>query len=251
MKDIILIGSGNVATHLGNSLKKRGFNIVQVWSKHINNAKILANRLDCESTSSIKQLKKADLYILAVKDDAINQIISQLKDITIVHTSGSIDIEVFNHRVSNYGVFYPLQTFNKNVDLDLSKTPICIEANNKKFENKLMNIARELSRNVIQLDSESRRALHIAAVFACNFSNHMYTISEKILSESNLDFRLLLPLINQTVTKLKDHNPSEIQTGPAKRNDKQLIDSHIIGIKDAKFKELYTLISNSIISHNE
>ena len=251
MKDIILIGSGNVATHLGIALKRKGFNIVQVWSKHIDNAEILANKLNCKGTSSIKQLRKADLYILAVKDDAINNIISQLKDVTIVHTSGSIGTDVFNHQFSKYGVFYPLQTFNKNLNLDLAETPICIEANSNKFKHELMTIASQLSKNVINLDSESRRTLHIAAVFACNFSNHMYTISDKILSESNIDFKLLIPLINETVNKLKDNKPSEIQTGPAKRNDKQLIDSHITGIKDKKIKEIYTLISNSIISHNE
>lgn len=251
MKNIILIGSGNVATHLGTTLKKRGFNIVQVWSKHIKNAEILANKFNCDYTNSLNQLKKADLYILAVKDDAISKILSSLQDIVVVHTSGSVNLEVFNNKFSNHGVFYPLQTFNKNLDIDFSETPICIEASNREFENKLINLGEQLSGNVIKMNSEKRKQLHIAAVFACNFSNHMYTISDEILSNSNIDFKLLLPLINQTIKRLEDNKPSEVQTGPAKRDDKKMINSHLENITDATSKEIYQLISNAIIKSNE
>ena len=251
MKNIVLIGSGNVATHLGVILKERGFNIVQVWSKHINNAEILAGKLRCDYTDSLNKLRKADLYILAVKDDAIRKILSNLQNVAVVHTSGSVGMGVFDNNLANHGVFYPLQTFSKDLNLDFSEIPICIEANNNKFENELINFGKKLSEKVVKMSSEQRKQLHIAAVFACNFSNHMYTISDKILSKSNIDFKLLLPLINQTVKKLTDNKPSEVQTGPAKRNDKKVIDVHLEDIEDESSKEIYQLITNAIIKSNE
>tara|TARA_B100000959_G_scaffold197330_1_gene206398 strand:- start:303 stop:1058 length:756 start_codon:yes stop_codon:yes gene_type:complete len=251
MKDIVLIGSGNVATHLGVTLKNRGLNIVQVWSKNINNAEILAGKLHCDYTDSINKLRKADLYILAVKDDAISKILSNLQNIAVVHTSGSVSMEVFDNNFENHGVFYPLQTFSKNLELDFSDTPICIEASNSEFENKLVNLGEQLSGNVVKMSSKQRKQLHIAAVFACNFSNHMYTISDEILSKSNIEFKLLLPLINQTVKKLEDNKPSDAQTGPAKRDDKKVINAHLENMEDEITKEIYQLISNAIIKSNE
>jgi len=251
MKNIVLIGSGNVATHLGVILKERGFNIVEVWSKHIKNAEILAGKLHCDYTDSLNKLRKADLYILAVKDDAIRKILSNLQNVAVVHTSGSVGMGVFDNNLANHGVFYPLQTFSKDLNLDFSEIPICIEANNNKFENELINFGKKLSEKVVKMSSEQRKQLHIAAVFACNFSNHMYTISDKILSKSNIDFKLLLPLINQTVKKLTDNKPSEVQTGPAKRNDKKVIDVHLEDIEDESSKEIYQLITNAIIKSNE
>jgi predicted short-subunit dehydrogenase-like oxidoreductase (DUF2520 family) len=196
-------------------------------------------------------LKKADLYILAVKDDVISKIVSNLQNIAIVHTSGSVSMDVFDNNFTNHGVFYPLQTFSKNSELDFSETPICIEASNNEFENELINLGKKLSGNVIKINSEQRKQLHIAAVFACNFSNHMYTISAEILSRSNIDFKLLLPLINQTVKKLKDNKPSDMQTGPAKRDDKKVINAHLENMEDEITKEIYQLISNAIIKSNE
>ena len=250
MKNIILIGSGNVATHLGITLKKRGYNIVQVFSKQVNNAESLANKLDCHFTDSIKRLLDADLYILAVKDDVVHQILNIIPDIRIVHTSGSLGMEVFKNKFTHYGVLYPLQTFNKDIDMDLTNIPLCIEANNTKFQNNLIKIGNQLSEKVIIMNSDQRKQLHIAAVFCCNFSNHMFSIADKILLNSDIDFKLLMPLITQTVRKLTNNKPADVQTGPAKRNDKKVIDSHLNNIKDQKVKEIYLLISNSIINEN-
>ena len=147
MKNIILVGSGNVATHLGLSLVKKGYKIRQVWSRNIQNANILAKKLNSNPTDSINKLKNADLYILAVKDDAVKYILNKLTVDNIIHTSGAIDIDIFHGKFKNYGVFYPLQTFNKQVNLDFSKTPICIEANNKSFNKKLLNIGNKLLAN--------------------------------------------------------------------------------------------------------
>lgn len=250
MKNIVLIGSGNVATHLGLSLVNQGYTIKQVWSKRLKNADILAKRLNSDSTDTLKNLKKADLYILAIKDDAIEPVTKQLNVNNVVHTSGSIGLEVFKNKFENYGVFYPLQTFKKKISIDLSKTPICIEANNAMFENKLLNIGDNLSEKVVKMSSEQRKQLHIAAVFACNFTNHMFAIADTILTRSHVDFKLLLPIINQTVITLNKKKPSQVQTGPAKRKDMKIINSHIDDLSDKGTKEIYKLISDSIMKSN-
>lgn len=250
MKNIVLIGSGNVATHLGIALKNEGYNILQVWSKKIENAKLLAEKLDCKFTNSLDDLEKADLYITSVKDDKIVEVISKLQNVNIVHTSGSIGLEIYNNNFTNSGGFYPIQTFNKEVDLTFSEIPLCIEANNPEFEKELLKIGKSLSNSVVRMDSEQRKQLHIAAVFACNFSNHMFFIADDILQKSNIDFSLLLPLIRQTVKKIEKHAPKNVQTGPAKRNDKKIIESHLQTLEKNQ-QELYKLITNSIISNND
>lgn len=251
MKSIVLIGSGNVATHLGLSLSNQGYKIKQVWSKQLKNANILAKKLNSSYTDCINSLKDADLYILAIKDDALSSVIAQLNINNVIHTSGSTGLEVFKVKCKNYGILYPLQTFNKDISIDLSKTPICIEASNESFENELLNIGNNLSEKAIIISSEQRKKLHIAAIFACNFTNHMFTIADAILSESDVDFKLLLPLINQTTNKLNNKKPSKLQTGPAIREDKKIIQSHINNLSDKNIKEIYKLISESIIKNNE
>ncbi len=251
MRNIVLIGSGNVASHLGLSLLKKGYNIKQVWSKKLKNADILAKRLNSIATDNLNNLKNADLYIVSVKDDNLASVIKQLKFDNIVHTSGSIGIEVFNTKSKNYGVLYPLQTFNKKIEVDFSTIPICIEGNNNKFENQLMKIGNDLSNNVIAMNSKKRIQLHIAAVFACNFTNHMFSIADSILANVDLNFKLLIPLINQTVKKINNHKPSKVQTGPAKRNDKKVLKKHISNLTDKEVKEIYKIISKEIIKSNE
>ena len=250
MKNIILIGSGNVATHLGLSLFSKGYNIKQVWSKHLTNAKSLASKLNSTATNNLKNIEEADLYIVSVKDNMLEFTINQLKVNNIVHTSGTIGLEIFNSKIKNYGVFYPLQTFNKKIVLDLITTPICVEASNDKFQKNLLKIGKDVSKKVIKINSEQRRKLHLAAVFACNFTNHMFTIADKILLQNNIDFKLLLPIINQTVKKLHRNKPSKVQTGPAQRKETKIINSHINQLSDKKIKELYELITESIIKHN-
>tara|TARA_Y100000385_G_C12961465_1_gene579942 strand:+ start:326 stop:1078 length:753 start_codon:yes stop_codon:yes gene_type:complete len=250
MKNLVLIGSGNVATHLGIALKNKGYNILQVWSMQAENAKVLADKLDCKFTSSLYDLEKADLYITSVKDDKIEEVISNLQNVNIVHTSGSIGLEIFKLNFTNFGVFYPLQTFNKEVDINFSEIPLCIEANNSDFEKELLKIGESLSNSVVKMNSEQRKQLHIAAVFACNFSNHMFSIADDILQKSNVDFNLLQPLIRKTIKKIEKHSPKNVQTGPAKRNDKKIIESHLQSLEKNQ-QEVYKLITNSIISNND
>ena len=251
MKNIILIGSGNVATNLGLSLINQGYRIKQVWSKKLINAEILAKRLNSTSTNDLNNIKDADLHIIAVKDDILKSLIKKLHINNIVHTSGSIGLEVFEKKDRNYGVFYPLQSFNKDIISNLSETPICIESNNKLFEKKLVNIANNLTKKVVHMNSDERKQLHIAAVFSCNFVNHMFTISENILRKSGSDFKLLLPLINETIKKIKQNEPSKVQTGPAKRKDTKIIQDHINSLSNKETQEIYKLISTSIMKTNE
>ena len=247
MKNIILVGSGNVATHLGIALKNGNYNIIQVYSKSMKNAKILAKKLDTHFTDDLTKLKSADLIIVCVNDDVISSVLSQIKNTAIVHTSGSIGLTVFKENFSHHGVFYPLQTFNKEVDLNISDITFCIEGNSIKFENQLIKIAKALSSNVVKMNSHHRKQLHIAAVFSCNFSNHMYCIANELLAENDIDFKILLPLIKKTVANLEEKNPKELQTGPAKRKDTAIIKEHLAIIKGKEIKELYKKISTNII----
>jgi predicted short-subunit dehydrogenase-like oxidoreductase (DUF2520 family) len=251
MKNIILVGSGNVATHLGIALQNCNYKIVQVYSRSIENAKKLAQKLNTNFTNDLTQLKTADLIIVSVNDDAISTVLSKLKNTAIVHTSGSIGMDVFEPNFSDFGVFYPLQTFNKEIELAISEIPFCIEGNSKAFEKELIEIAKNLSSNVISMSSAQRKQLHIAAVFACNFSNHMYSIADDLLTEKDIDFKILLPLIKQTIANLNTNRPKVVQTGPAKRKDIKIIQEHINLIQQEDIKELYQKISNSIIKTHE
>lgn len=249
MKNIILIGSGNVATHLGINLKNNNINIVQVISSTSKNAEILASKLDSYFSNNISDLKEADLIIVAVSDNVIGNIAKHFTNTPVVHTSGSIGLEVFKNN-KNAGVFYPLQTFNKNVEVSFNEVPICIEANNKDFEKEITQLAQHISKKVVKMNSIQRKQLHIAAVFACNFSNHMFSIADNILQKSKIDFNLLYPLIMQTIKKVEKNSPKNVQTGPAKRNDKIIIESHLQSLEKNQ-KEIYKLITNSIISNND
>tara|TARA_B100001758_G_C18343456_1_gene575668 strand:- start:392 stop:1147 length:756 start_codon:yes stop_codon:yes gene_type:complete len=251
MKSISIIGSGNVATHLGIALKNKNYQIKQVFSRTIKNANILAQILDAEAINNLLKLRTVDLIIISVKDSEITKIIRKISNSPIVHTSGSVDIKIFDNKFKQYGIFYPVQTFNKDIKLDFSNIPICIETNNKEFEIKLRKLANSISSKVIYMKSEQRKQLHIAAVFSANFSNHMFLIAENILNNSDIRFSILLPLIQQTIKKLEKNKAKDIQTGPAKRNDTSIIKDHLSNIKDKDIREIYHKISENIIKEHE
>ena len=251
MRSISFIGSGNVATHLGLALKNKNYQIKQVFSRTLENAKILAQSLDAEATNDLLSLRTVDLIIISIKDNEISEIIKKINNSPIVHTSGSVDITVFENNFKQCGVFYPLQTFNKDINLDFSNIPICIETNNKEFEIKLRDLANCISNKVIYMNSEQRKQLHIAAVFSANFSNHMFLIAENILNKAGIRFSILLPLIQQTIKKLEKNKAKDIQTGPARRKDTSIIKDHLSNIKDKDIKEIYHKISASIIKEHE
>lgn len=249
---IVILGSGNVATLLGTSLSEAGYNIIQVWSRKLEHAKALAKQLHTEFTNDIDQvIDSADLYILSVADDAISSVISKMKPINgvIVHTSGSTSIEVFANRFLHYGVFYPFQTFSMGKDVDFKEIPVLIEGSEPESISTIKSIALSISDNVQECSSDQRKVLHIAAVFACNFTNYFYTISQNLLKDHGLDFDLIRPLILETALKVQEIMPSEAQTGPAARNDVNVINSHLQQLEnEPQLSAVYRLLSDQIIA---
>ena len=247
---ITIIGAGNLATQLGLTLYNEGYFISQVYSHKLKNAVLLAKRIKGEAISDLKKLSAdSSIYIIAVKDDAIESVAGQLnlKDKIVVHTSGSIPIDVLKNCSKNYGVFYPLQTFSKEKSVDFKTIPICIEANNSKTSTTLKYFAKSISENVKKVNSEQRKKIHLAAVFACNFSNYMYVVAENLLKKEKLSLDLLKPLIEETSFKIKNYSPASVQTGPAIRNDKKTMEAHIkLLSKDKDLQKTYTLLSESI-----
>jgi predicted short-subunit dehydrogenase-like oxidoreductase (DUF2520 family) len=250
VNNIVLIGSGNVATRLGIALTEAGYKISQVYSPRAKSAALLAKKLRAEAISDLKKLTKDGVvYIIAVKDDAIEGLAKKikLKSAILVHTSGSVKMDVLKKSSHNHGVLYPLQTLSKDKKVDFRNIPLCIEASNKATELSLLYFAKSISGHVIKVNSSQRRTIHLAAVFACNFSNYLYSVSENILKKEKLSFDLLKPLIAETAAKVKTISPAKAQTGPAARGDKKTIEMHLKMLKDKKHKEIYKLMTKNIM----
>lgn len=248
---IVFIGSGNVATHLAKALSATGHMIMQVFSRSGENATLLANEVGAGAVDGYHLINtEADLYLFCVKDDALQEVILQMPQTTGIwaHTAGSIPMSFFSSRKEEYGVIYPLQTFSKDRALGFTDIPLFIEGSTPATIHFLENMARSISREVHILPGEKRRYLHLAAVFACNFVNHMYHLSSEILLKEDIPFSLLRPLIEETAAKVMEMNPGEAQTGPAVRNDEEVMHNHLMLIADQRIKEVYTLISRSIQS---
>lgn len=246
---VVCIGSGNVATHLVAALKATGADLVQIWSKNPENAAVLAQTVGAQPISDLCEAdQSADLYVIAVKDDAIADVCKALKGINglVVHTSGATDINVLSS-FKNYGVLYPLQTFSKNRQIDFAKIPLCLEAGNQQVLDELKMIALGLSKMIYEVSSEQRKVLHLSAVFACNFVNHLYALGNQVLQPNNLDFELLRPLILETAGKVQHDLPVNVQTGPAVRNDEQTISKHLELLEGKPhLQEIYQTLSKSI-----
>ncbi|MDM8159421.1 DUF2520 domain-containing protein [Labilibaculum sp. K2S] len=250
IQKVVMIGAGNLATQLSLALHENGIDILQVYSKTVESAKALAGKLDCSFTISVKKIEKnADLYIFAVSDKALQPILDKWS-VPIgnsVHTAGSIPVDIFENYTENYGVFYPLQTFSKERKVDFSNIPICIESNSLELRTDLIELAAKISNSVHLINSEQRKQLHLAAVFTCNFTNHMYCIGQKLLQEKDVDFELLKPLIAETAQKVLQLDPMSAQTGPAVRFDEEIMSSHEKALKNTPvFQKLYRFVSESI-----
>lgn len=248
MSSITLLGAGNLATHLAISLHQAGHTITQVFSKTKKSAQLLSNRLNCPYTTDLKSILPSDIAIIAVNDDAIKEVEKHIF-FPKIHTSGSTSIDCLNGK--NTGVLYPIQSFSKNKTVDLSETPICIEANNDMFLQQIETLARSLSTYVLPLESQQRGHLHLSAVMACNFSTLMYVLAEEICSKHAIPFDLLHPLIEETAKKVVDMNPSTALTGPAKRGDDSVMKQHAHLLEsDQEKKQIYQLLSRSIAKRN-
>lgn len=251
---IALIGSGNVATLLGLELGKY-HQVTQVYSYNLANAQQLAWRLSAQAIDELAQLTPADVYILAVKDSVIEelaqQIVRYVGDRLVIHTSGSVDVKVLSH-LPNYGVFYPLQTFSKAKPVDWLKVPLLLEANNDASLRLMRQFAVQISGRIYNYNSEQRRALHLAAVIACNFSNFLYGEAYDYLAEKQVDFDLLKSLILETAQKAVQFVPTDVQTGPAIRGDVMVLKRHSEMLADKPdLQRIYQVLSEGILQRHK
>lgn len=248
---VAIIGSGNVATHLSLALASlEGIEICQVYSPTEAHAEILAERLNCDFVTDPAQIRKdADVYLFALKDQALETVIRAVpaNNGLWLHTSGSMPMQVFAGYTERYGVLYPLQTFSKSREISFRGIPLFIECHREEDKNCLEDLARRLSGKVCELSSEKRRSLHLAAVFACNFTNHIYALAEEILAKEGLSRDYLFPLIDETAAKVHELPAQEAQTGPAIRYDENIINKHLgMLADDPDVQTLYRLLSQSI-----
>ena len=246
---IVFIGAGNLATRLSLAMQRVGMKIGQVYSHTEASARQLATRLGCPWTNDLSALQEdGDLYVFSLKDTVLSDVISKVKPNNgmWVHTAGSMPMSVFEGYAQRFGVLYPLQTFSKGRNVNFDVIPIFLEANTDKNADYLKNIASALSENVRFMSSEKRRSLHLAAVFACNFTNHIYTLSYKLLENESIPADVLLPLIDETVSKIHSMPPAVAQTGPAIRYDENVINKHLAMLDDPDMQAIYRLLSQSI-----
>mgnify|MGYP000540923760 FL=1 len=248
---IVLIGAGNLATHLGKALHAAGHDMVQVFSRTMQSAETLASLLDAEPLTDMAQVRDdADVYIFSVKDSALEQLISQLcggEKKVFLHTAGSMPMSVFRGKALHYGVLYPMQTFSKQREVDFCIIPCFIEANDEFALKQIEGLAGQISHRVYQLSSEDRKYLHLSAVFACNFANHCYAASQELLQQHGIPFDVMLPLIDETAAKVHGMTPKEAQTGPAVRYDENVIGKQIQLLENQPyFQKIYDCMSKSI-----
>lgn len=250
-KNIVLLGAGNVATHLAQALLKAGLNLCQIYSRTPEAARELGKKTGITFTSEIIEIyPDCDIYIFCINDDALLPFLKNVRinpDALVLHTSGSLPMEVFRGRSGRYGVLYPLQTFTKKRDLDFREIPLFIEASDADTLKEIKTLAELLSERVVELPSAKRKTLHLAGVFANNFVNHLYATAGKLLEKEGLGFNLLRPLIFETAHKVMLLSPEQAQTGPARRGDDGILAMHRTLLKgDSKLLEIYNLLSESI-----
>jgi len=249
----VIIGAGNVGTHLAIALKNEGVQIVQVLSRTMKSAVELASRMECAFTTDMETINTtADIYIISVSDRSIQQVVRQLcpriGNKFVVHTSGSVGIDVFYDFAINYGVVYPLQTFSKFKEINYGEIPIFIESNSDENLAMLYEFCKKVTPHVQAANSEQRAYLHLCAVIACNFTNHLCTIAEMLLQNKQLKFETYRPMLRETFEKLLKYPPKISQTGPAVRNDVFIVEKHADLLKNyPEIQQIYNNISQSII----
>lgn len=246
MIKVVIIGSGNVAQHLIKVMQiAANVNLVQVFAR--NKESVLHLIAEDKITSDYNAIKEADVYIISVSDNAIAEVAVNLpfQNRLVVHTSGTSELSVLDAK-NRKGVFYPLQTFSKSKEIDFTSIPICLEAENGEDFKTLQSLSQNISEKVFAISSKQRKSLHVAAVFVCNFVNHMYTIGNQICEEHNVPFEVLQPLIMETAQKISTLKPEDAQTGPALRNDTKTINKHLEFLQESNYQELYKLLTQSI-----
>jgi predicted short-subunit dehydrogenase-like oxidoreductase (DUF2520 family) len=245
MIKIVLLGTGNVATHLFNAFQNNdNTEVIQVYNRSHKN---LGAFKTVNTTTSISKLKNADIYIIAISDDSITELSKklQLRKKFVVHTSGAKPLEAISKQ-NRRGVFYPLQTFSATKSIDFKTIPLCLEAEFNDDLTLLEQLANAISDSVYHITSEQRKALHVAAVFVNNFVNHLYQKGEEICLEHKVSFDILKPLIQETAAKIMTLSPNKSQTGPAIRNDKKVTEQHLGDLNSTTQQEIYKLLTKSI-----
>lgn len=244
MIKVVLFGTGNVASHLAKTfINATTIELVQIYSRSKKSLKQFNN---IPTTTNLNNLAKADVYIIAIPDDAIANFSKKIPKLNglLVHTSGSVSMNSIDKQHTR-GVFYPLQTFSKDTWVDFKKTPICIEAEQQQNVYLLEKLAKNISDKVFLINSKQRKSLHVAAVFVNNFTNHLYHIAHEICKEHTVPFEVLAPLIKETASKITNLSPYTAQTGPAKRNDIKTIKAHLALLKQEQ-QNIYKLLTQSI-----
>jgi predicted short-subunit dehydrogenase-like oxidoreductase (DUF2520 family) len=255
---ISFIGAGRVAYHLASVLKQQ-HQIVQVYSRTWEKTQRLAAHVVAQACPSLSELNpEIDLLILAVSDQSIDTVIAEvallLPNVLIVHTSGSTDLQRLQQHHPRSGVFYPLQTFSLEREIDWKQTPLFVEATTEEDQQSLLQLAQQLSERVYAYSSQQRLSLHLAAVFACNFANYCYDMSKQIVDQTQVDFSLLYPLILETARKATSNDPKNMQTGPAVRGDVNILKMHqsiLADLQRPDLAEVYALISQQIMQRHQ
>lgn len=252
---IVFIGAGHLATNLAKELYRKGFRIEQIYSRTQAAARALAEVVEAAYTDDLEALATdAKLYIVALTDAALVELLPRIvaanNEALFVHTAGTLPLQVWEGHAKRHGVFYPMQTFSKTREVDFREVPIFIEANEAEDVALLKAIAATLSQRVFEANSEQRKVLHLAAVFACNFTNHLYALVAELLQQHNLPFEVMLPLIDETARKIHQLDPVAAQTGPAVRGDSQVMQKQREMLTAyPELQQFYELMSQSIQRH--
>lgn len=248
----MFIGAGNLATHLAQALKKAGHEITQVYSRTIQSAELLAAKVEAMPVSDIDELRDdADACIMAVKDSALEELISKAcakrKNIVFMHTAGSMPMSLFEEHAQSFGVLYPMQSFSKERAVEFSEIPCFLEWNGDRARIVITRLAESVSKVHYEINSDARKHLHLAAVFASNFVNHCYALSAELLDKYNLPFDVMLPLTDEVARKVHEMTPKEAQTGPAVRYDENVMDKHKRMLEEEPLmQKIYDVMSESI-----
>ncbi|CAM1366919.1 Rossmann-like and DUF2520 domain-containing protein [Tenacibaculum xiamenense] len=243
---VVIIGGGKVANHLIKAfLNASDVQLAQIYARNIKQIKEYEHQT--ELTDDLQKLKKADVYIISVSDDAIEKVSSNIiEQGLVVHTSGTVSLMSLKNK-GRKGIFYLLQSFSKDKEVNFDEIPFCLEAENDKDLKLLEKLALTIGKKVYHISSEQRSYLHVAAVFVNNFTNHLYSVGNDICDKYNVPFEVLYPLIKETALKVESLSPKEAQTGPAVRNDKNTIKKHL-SILNKNQQELYKTLTDSIIN---
>lgn len=249
---IVILGSGNVATHMAHDLCEAGFEVAQIFSRTLSHACALAQSIGCAATDDVARIvPDADAYLFSVKDDALPHLAQALAprvgdDAVFIHTAGSVPMSVFEGLVRHCGVLYPMQTFSKRRAVVFRQVPCFVEYNDAEAASVIDTLSHRLSDSVTVTTSDKRRMMHLAAVFACNMTNHCYRLAERIVEGEGLDFRCFLPLIEETARKVTEMSPHDAQTGPMVRGDQTVMRSQLALLQDERMRTIYQAMADSI-----